>query len=390
MDLRMLPPSGQLHVPTGDEVLSGPTVEEISSPRRWNRSPAELVADLSGGELPHGLTAPCTRIVHGTYRNSFSEALLFGYHNMHAVISRERRFDCQEIERYAARIDHHIMHDNPAEWPIPLIEKSEGRYCVDFSRCNQDTVVQIDDEVYFGTPIEPLNWGMWLLQALPSAVDYVRQGQQGRFLCYADRDWQKNILKLAGIPEDKLIEQQLLQTYDCQRIVMQQYSEIDLAPTDVDHAIYSSIADDCAARCAAAGEKIFVSRRSITQLYEGRYRALLNEEELVDALAARGFTIVEPELLPFEEQVAIFRGARTVVGLGGAGMFNVLFCAPGTRIVSIESSLAFVDGHASLFASLGHAYGFIFGQQDPTDDTFVHKRWTIDVPRAVAAIESFV
>jgi capsular polysaccharide biosynthesis protein len=132
-----------------------------------------------------------------------------------------------------------------------------------------------------------------------------------------------------------------------------------------------------------------ISRLSITQRSKKQYRALQNENELIDALAARGFDIVEPERLSFPEQVRVFREAECVVGLGGAGLFNVIFCQAGTRVVSIESSTAFVRGHALLFGSLGHRLGIVLGKQDPQDDSPVHKRWTVNVPEAVRHIVAF-
>jgi capsular polysaccharide biosynthesis protein len=91
------------------------------------------------------------------------------------------------------------------------------------------------------------------------------------------------------------------------------------------------------------------------------------------------FEIHEPETMTFADQIKLFRESSVVVGLGGAALFNVVFCKPGTTVVSIESSNSFVHNHAALFASLGHKYGFIFGCQDVTDTAPVHKRWSIDV-----------
>ena len=71
-------------------------------------------------------------------------------------------------------------------------------------------------------------------------------------------------------------------------------------------------------------------------------------------------------------------------------MFNTVFCQPGTKVVSIESSIAFADNHATLFASLGHRYAIIFGERDISDDKALHYRWTIDVRRIIDAIRAFL
>ena len=133
------------------------------------------------------------------------------------------------------------------------------------------------------------------------------------------------------------------------------------------------------------GERIFVSRLSLSAKYPW-YRALQNECDLIAALDELGFTTVQPEQLPLNEQIGMFARAKCVVALGGAALFGVRFCPPGTTVVTIESSDHFVRGHAMMLGSTGHRFGIIFGQQDPADPAPIHKRWTIDVERACAAI----
>jgi capsular polysaccharide biosynthesis protein len=135
--------------------------------------------------------------------------------------------------------------------------------------------------------------------------------------------------------------------------------------------------------------RLFLSRRAVTRESGGTYRALLNEEALVAAFSDRGYSIVEPELLPLEDQIRAFSEAELIVGLGGAAFFNTVFSPPGTRIVSIESSTNFAHDHACLFGSLGHRFGFIFGRQDSEDETPIQKRWTIDVDGVIKTIKAY-
>jgi Glycosyltransferase 61 len=54
-------------------------------------------------------------------------------------------------------------------------------------------------------------------------------------------------------------------------------------------------------------------------------------------LAGAGFEKVVLELLPFDEQVALFRRAECVIGGHGAGLSNIIFSPPGCRIVEIRN-----------------------------------------------------
>ena len=42
--------------------------------------------------------------------------------------------------------------------------------------------------------------------------------------------------------------------------------------------------------------------------------------------------MVNPGALPFREQIALFKGAAKICGVMGAGLSNLLFATPGTRV----------------------------------------------------------
>ena len=73
-------------------------------------------------------------------------------------------------------------------------------------------------------------------------------------------------------------------------------------------------------------------------------RKLLNEPQVLAELAGRGFEPVVMEGLSPPQQVALFRQAECVAGVYGGGLFNSLFCAPGTRLLSLTSP----DYHRSM------------------------------------------
>ena len=66
---------------------------------------------------------------------------------------------------------------------------------------------------------------------------------------------------------------------------------------------------------------------------QGSRRSVTNEEDVRTFLVARGFEIIQPGSLGFAEQVRLFSEAAVVVGPHGAGLTNLAFCPPGTRVV---------------------------------------------------------
>ncbi len=113
-------------------------------------------------------------------------------------------------------------------------------------------------------------------------------------------------------------------------------------------------------------ERIYLSRRS----HAHPMRILLNELELEQALAARGFAIVRAERWRPAQQVALARQARVVVGATGAGMANALFAEPGALVIDIQPQV-FPSAWVGAFSELiGHDW------------------WTYYVPAPATAAET--
>jgi len=72
--------------------------------------------------------------------------------------------------------------------------------------------------------------------------------------------------------------------------------------------------------------RVYVSRQ------KDRHRHAVGEADLITGLARRGFIIATPAEMTIAEQIALFRGARLVVGPHGAGLANISFCRPGTAV----------------------------------------------------------
>lgn len=78
-------------------------------------------------------------------------------------------------------------------------------------------------------------------------------------------------------------------------------------------------------------KRIFVSRQ------DSSTRVMVNEDDLFHELAKHGFRRVQLAKLSVREQAHLFAHAEVVVSAHGAGMTNILFCEPETKIFEIAA-----------------------------------------------------
>lgn len=105
------------------------------------------------------------------------------------------------------------------------------------------------------------------------------------------------------------------------------------------------------ARSGKRARRIYVTRRD-----DAHWRAL-NENEVVEFLAAKGFEIISPKSLSVPEQIALFSQADLVVGTG-AGMNNAMFAPRGARIVQLQEPLHVTHTLWTLAAARGLEYSY--------------------------------
>jgi hypothetical protein len=106
------------------------------------------------------------------------------------------------------------------------------------------------------------------------------------------------------------------------------------------------------------GRLVYVSRRDAGSARQW----VTNEAEVEGLFEARGFEIILMASCPLEEQVRLFREARIVAGVSGAGLSDLVFSAPDTHVIVLMSDshmrwYAEEEGARSLWASGGRRGG---------------------------------
>lgn len=109
-------------------------------------------------------------------------------------------------------------------------------------------------------------------------------------------------------------------------------------------------------------KRIFVSRR------DSNRRRIANEEEISSALAPLGFQTIALGALSLTDQAALFDGADMIVAGKGAGLANLAFCRPGTRIIELSPTRLPEYRHFhEMSEAIGLDYHVCFGERGPVE-----------------------
>jgi len=250
---------------------------------------------------------------------------------------------------------------------------------------------RIAGAVLFATSDEPHNWGLWLLYVLPAVVHFTQHRHLYRKLfVFAVHPNMRALLALLGVRDEEVILHDCGAAYWFEEVHVFRQSMRDCYISPAARQVFAQVRDGVVARLGPSpARKLYVSRLRRTREFNA-YRGLLDEQALIDRLAALGYFAIEPEFMAVEDQIRHFVGAGRIVAIGGAGLFNTVFCRDGARIMDIESTPLFLDAHSNVFAGAGLDYGLMIGREDPADSSVAHRRWSIDLDAAMPAIAKFM
>lgn len=238
--------------------------------------------------------------------------------------------------------------------------------------------------VFLGSD-EPASYGAFLFRVVPKAIALRALGLLDLpCILYAVPKSFVDLLELCGIAPENIVRHDMRAITRIERSILVSMRNPHAYLDTESFEFYKELR----ARYGVppAGRKIYVSRRDLTRTGRGSTRVMLNEDELIARLQSLQFDIVEPENLSVREQIQAFSSASMVVGPAGSGMFNTMFCHPGTKIIDIQSEPQWIYSYTGMYSSLRLDYGIFIGRPDPEDTNVVHRRFTVNIDALVSRI----
>jgi len=216
----------------------------------------------------------------------------------------------------------------------------------------------IDEPVLFvfgpGFPI----FGHWLLDFLPRvAIAQRALGDLFHEFCIPlpedTPEWVTEMLNaFCGVPARQIRTfSRLTDRLACSRVCIPSFAhDGQYAPHGFMRDFYGSFQN---AGSSQPTRRLCLSRRNFERATRGVWRVFENRELFEEMAVAHGYEVVMPELLPFTEQVNLFRSAERIIGEHGSGMHSALFADPGTLVASfplhqIQLQIGAAFGHCNV------------------------------------------
>jgi len=107
---------------------------------------------------------------------------------------------------------------------------------------------------------------------------------------------------------------------------------IERAPASYLKDFQQRIASKYADAGGSRSKRLLIERKGPTRKIE-------NFEQVQEFLAQQGFETIILEGMSIVEQILLFQNAEFVIGTHGAGLTNLLFCEPGTKVIEFMPSI---------------------------------------------------
>jgi hypothetical protein len=178
------------------------------------------------------------------------------------------------------------------------------------------------------------NYYHWLIESLPNVrcIEGLIQDFKGVFIPQGSTFQRSSLIEL-GFKSTQLIELSQQSHYECETLFQPSFNSGYTPFTWYSEWIKSKIISphkkNLTQLIESSPSKLFITRK------DGAGRQLTNESDVINLVRKYGFEEFNPSGHSFIEQAAIYNQADTIVSLHGAGLANMIFCQPSTKVLEI-------------------------------------------------------
>ncbi len=229
------------------------------------------------------------------------------------------------------------------------------------------------------------HWTLDCLGRLASANDELLAHCQHVLVPPLDAEFRSSGLALSGLSRLlEIREMPAAATFEVERLLVPWSLAADLRPPPCLGRYFRMLACSSTHPIESLPRRFYIARRASLN------RRLINEDEVIAALARMGFVAIELERLSLAEQIALFSHAEVVVAPHGAGLANLVYAAPGCRLIELHMDSYVNWCFRRLAAASDVQYDCVIGCQLPGIGTVHAQRWSVSVTHMLGAVEQML
>lgn len=146
---------------------------------------------------------------------------------------------------------------------------------------------------------------------------------------YSKISFQQESLKTLGFEDENIVNTQHFSNIKAKRLIVPHCGNERVTKWSCDFLRKQFIPERTEEK--SKGKRLYISRRKAS------YRRVINETEVLECLKNLGFIDITLESMTVKEQALLLASAEAVIAPHGAGLTNLVFCSPGTKVIEIFS-----------------------------------------------------
>ncbi len=252
------------------------------------------------------------------------------YHNNIACLPEQglyRIFDAEVRGKGIITIDGMLVEDNLEGAPLDRVADNLARE-PDAEKC-------IDEPVLYITRFGVKNYGHCLTDIIPRILRFHEILPDVKIALHPEMPAQIiDLLAISGITDSECIKLGDEHVRIKTMYFMSLWNKHPLVHSPVTFSyidsIKRSVIDNSKVATNTYPPKIFAGRKQ-----DASGRQIINYKEVAQLLSSHDYVEIASGEMSFSEQVKQFSSAKSVVGIAGAAMTNILFCPPDTPVLAL-------------------------------------------------------